>query len=492
MRTPKGIQSVTTPLILITLMLLAAVPYVGAHPNHLDDLIILEEDLKVQYVGKMSLSPQNGVAGTEVTVTGEGLPASSRLDLMWYTVDGEWNVIGPEYHGRTFQRAAWPLGPVTTDASGTLEAAFLVPEDYGFGHDVVLVQDGVIRNKVLFNLDTEVVVSPTSGPPGTPITIDIKGVGWQSMENSWTVLYDNKFTGWMSSVTTRGHARAVIPAAGGSGEHVIRVLTGAFQVPYLNNQQSPVSYLPEFVRSFTITEGEAVLPPPPSEQSLPPQAAALPRELDDPLIYTDPASGTVGMPINLHGQGFPPGADVELRWYRVTGNRVSGQGWEESSVVLGTASVDEGGTLRFSFEALDDLGGPHRIAAGVGDAVVAETEFLITPSAAVLTPASGPVGTVAEINLKGVGWTETANIYHVVYDNAYIGYACGFNSQGNVTIYLPVTGEPGWHFIDLYPGIYKGKEVRGVDNFRIPQLTYAEDHPGEELPGFRFAFQITE
>jgi hypothetical protein len=76
-----------------------------------------------------------------------------------------------------------------------------------------------------------------------------------------------------------------------------------------------------------------------------------------------------------------------------------------------------------------------------------------------------------------VGWTETANIYTVVYDNNYIGYACAFNSQGDVEIFLKASGEPGWHFIDLYPAIYKGKETRPL-NFRIPQLSYAHDHPG--------------
>ena len=44
---------------------------------------------------------------------------------------------------------------------------------------------------------------------------------------------------------------------------------------------------------------------------------------------------------------------------------------------------------------------------------------------------------------------------------------------------MPATGEPGWHFVDLYPGIYKGQETR-PNNFRIPQLTYAADHPGED------------
>jgi hypothetical protein len=105
--------------------------------------------------------------------------------------------------------------------------------------------------------------------------------------------------------------------------------------------------------------------------------------------------------------------------------------------------------------------------------------------------ARGPAGTTFKIHLKGVGWTETANIYTVVYDNNYIGYACAFNSQGDVEIFLKASGEPGWHFIDLYPAIYKGKETRPL-NFRIPQLSYAHDHPGEDLPRFRFAFEVTE
>lgn len=57
-------------------------------------------------------------------------------------------------------------------------------------------------------------------------------------------------------------------------------------------------------------------------------------------------------------------------------------------------------------------------------------------------------------------------------------------------ILLHATGEPGLHFIDLYPATDKGKETRPL-NFRIPQLSYADDHPGEDLPRFRFAFEVT-
>jgi hypothetical protein len=50
---------------------------------------------------------------------------------------------------------------------------------------------------------------------------------------------------------------------------------------------------------------------------------------------------------------------------------------------------------------------------------------------------------------------------------------------------MKVTGEPGWHFIDLIR-IYKGAETR-PNTPRILQLTYAADHPGEtRSPSFRF------
>ena len=117
--------------------------------------------------------------------------------------------------------------------------------------------------------------------------------------------------------------------------------------------------------------------------------------------------------------------------------------------------------------------------------------YRVVPSALPLDVERGPVGTPFRSHLKGVGRTETANIYTAVYDNRHTGYACGFNGSDDVQIFMPATGESGWHFVDLHPAIYKGKEAHPL-NFRLPQLTYAQDHPGEDLPAFHFAFEITQ
>lgn len=54
------------------------------------------------------------------------------------------------------------------------------------------------------------------------------------------------------------------------------------------------------------------------------------------------------------------------------------------------------------------------------------------------------------IHLKGVGWTDFDNIYVATYDNGYMGYACGFNSQGDVVVNFTAAGSPGTHLIDFY------------------------------------------
>jgi hypothetical protein len=42
------------------------------------------------YVGRLTVAPEHGPAGTPLTVTAEGLPAGEEFQLVWRTVDGAW------------------------------------------------------------------------------------------------------------------------------------------------------------------------------------------------------------------------------------------------------------------------------------------------------------------------------------------------------------------------------------------------------------------
>jgi hypothetical protein len=438
------------------------------------------------YVGRLEVSPTHGPVGTPVTVTADGLPAGSEFQLVWRTVDGVWKAADAQYHGRDYQPVAYQIAKLVTDRAGHLSAQFVVPEDFGFVHDIVVQRDGRLFTQAGFSIDMTVAVTPNSGPPGTPIAVEVKGIGWRSLFNSWHLLYDNHFTGWISSVTTHGSASFSIPATGGPGTHLMEVLHGEMTFPYRNMQQSPEPERPRWAIPFIIERGPPVLPMPPQQQAQTTVRGLTPQH----DLVALPQFSAVGEPALVQGDGLEPGKSYRLNWSRVIGNRMTGAGWVGSSTVVAESAADGSGHVEFRFSVPDDLGGAHALLVEAGSTRKAGT-YWIRPRAFPLDVARGPVGTPFTVHLKGVGWTETANIYHLVYDNTYIGYACAFNSQGDVEIPIRASGAPGWHFIDLYPGIYRGAETR-PNNFRIPQLTYAQDHPGEDLPAFHFAFEVTD
>ena len=154
----------------------------------------------------MTVSPEHGPPGTPVRVMAEGLPADTEFQLVWRTVKGRWKVAQAEYHGREYPPAAFEIATFRTGPSGKLAATFTAPEDFGFLHDVVLQRGERLFIQAGFAVDMSVTLSPPSGPVGTPIKVEVKGIGWRPLESSWTLLYDNNFTGWISAVTTAGSA----------------------------------------------------------------------------------------------------------------------------------------------------------------------------------------------------------------------------------------------------------------------------------------------
>jgi hypothetical protein len=436
------------------------------------------------FVGKLGLAPDHAPEGTPIVVTASGLPADQDFDLVWRTVKGSWKAADGEYHGRDYKPVGYRIASLRSDSAGKLEARFTAPEDFGFMHDIVLQQGAREFTQAGFSLDMTMAMSPASGPPGTPVTLDIHGIGWRELENSWMLVYDNSFTGWISSVSTHGTAHFSIPASGEAGTHVLQLIHGEFTFPYMNPQQNPDPDRPRFKMKFAVTAGDPVLPPAPETQTQTHvDRLAAPGEL-----VAAPAFAGIAQKITVSGKGFTPGKNYQLGWSTVTGNRIAGTGWDERTRPIAEAKADAAGAVAFTFAVPDDLGGAHRLT--VEDGAMKRTgTFWIATTALPLTSETVRQGETVTLHLKGVGWTETSNIYHIVYDDNYVGYACGFNSQGDVTVDLPASGAPGWHFIDLYPGIYKGQEVR-PNNFRIPQLTYAADHPGEDLPAFHFAINV--
>jgi len=408
-----------------------------------------------------------------------------------------------EFRGYVVHDRRIPLTTVQADAEGKASFEFEIPEDFGWLHNLTLEQDGNVLARQGFLVVKHMTIEPASGPAGTPIRVKVTGLGYRTYEVLYHLLYDNAYTGLVTALSTGGTAEFVITATGAPGPHTIQVLNGALTSAYLNIEQSP-NYIPgasePLFAVFTVTDGPAVTPEPFVRQGLPRikgEGDALAERIatgvsvdgSTPRIAFDYNSGQVWDPLVVTGAGYPAGAEVQLLWETVVGNRVGGQGWQTRTSVLATGRTDDKGVFRIETQVPDDLGGPHRVTAVAGG-VRAEGTFTITPSVVRFGPTEVAAGELMILQFKGIGWTETENILTVVHDNAYIGYACGFNTQGDVTINLRAAAQPGWHYIDVYPAIYKGDMGSiNIDPFRLPMLN-AADHPGAEIPVFRLAYYV--
>jgi len=431
------------------------------------------------------------VGGTSVNATASGLPIGKTVDLEWGTVTGGW-VVEDYYHfrGKKYSETTSSLGRFPVDASGRLHARFLVPEDYGGVHEVIARIDGKPVAQSAVNVTQTFALTPASGPVGTPIELKVTGVGWRTMESTWVVNWDNQELGFVSAAGTRGSAVARFRATGPVGDHFVKLYTGWQGLGYLNYEQSPVAALPRPQFTFRTTPGatrDTAYAEPYQPQAIPkadPSAAGV-------RLMLTPTQGPVGTRAVLKGEGFVPGAPMRLVWESAVGSRVTEAGFMAQEQAIGDVTADASGRIDRTVTIPDDIGGLHGLLVRRGNDLSARTHFVVETSLVDVSPRSGPAGTPVTIHLKGVGWTEYDNIYIATYDNAYMGYACGFNSQGDVVINFTATGEPGRHVIDLYPGIYQGPPTEPQQLYRLPQLTYADDHPGNKIPAIRILFEIT-
>lgn len=333
-------------------------------------------------------------------------------------------------------------------------------------------------------------MEPAQGPVGTPIMLRILGVDSSINSNTWHLLYDNRYTGFVSAVTTQGVAEANFRAAGPVGDRAVSIWHNSFNsTPYLNWQQGPYKDTPVASFTFHVT-GDPGAAAPLVEDFMASDNPMLAPSAGPAQLSLSVDRGPVGTPTILRGSGLPASTDFGLRWTTMVGNRVSASGFSEDKRDMSTVSTGPDGTLEKALTIPDDLGGTHRIDVLAGDSVLASTGLVIEPSVYEISPRQVRAGDIVNVHLKGVGWTTYDNTYAITYDNSYIGYVCGFSTNGDVQFTVTATGAPGTHLIDLYPTIYKGKDAM-PRVYSIPQLTYATDHPARTTPAIRMAVEIT-
>jgi len=487
----------------------------------------------------LNVTPQQGYIGDAFAIEGKGLVANAELTLVWGTSTATWvaDVLpnSVNYMGVKFAKVNIVMAKVTTDANGAFTYKTKVPSDFGGVHDIYAVSNGASLAHGGYQISRKVSISPKSGPIGTPITVTYSGLGASLYTAGGSVLWDNSFAGEMQALWTRGSATAVIRASGSLGNHLLQVQDG-IGITYLNIIQSPVPFANGGSATFKITKDAGA----PAAYIVFPKKTTPTVSLRTTLtsIGLDPSSsatatlskseGPVGTKTTVNVKGMITSGTHTLVWSTVVGSRVNcptSTCWIYNGIPLGTVDVTSADFSK-EVEIPDNLGGWHVIQVKKGDVVEAQVPFYVQESifnyvdkkgkvvsAGIAKANSVPIpesrdgsgvptnkfkaGEEFTIAMKGVGWTQLDNTLAVTYDNSYIGYGCGFNSNGYMVIHLKATGAPGTHIIDLHPLMYTNQpSFAGTPYGMLPVLTADRDFAGlalgYQLPSVHFAITITK
>lgn len=464
-------------------------------------------------MGILSAKPDIGLPGTPYTLSGSGLAPDKDVSIVWKTANVTWVVDARpdsvDYLGRSATKFGVEIATTKTDANGAFSLHLVAPQDFGGIHDIYAVIDGAQVSKGGFLLARSAKMWPKRGPIGTMITLTYSGLGSSLYEGGGSLQYDNHYVGALTANWTRGVAKVKFRASGPVGKHIITV-TDAISFDYLNIQQSPIPWGTGHKFAFYVTKDSHVAPKPRIDwpADVAPTMDARTTMFADGVMpgstataHASASAGPVLSSVIVTASGLEPSTPVDLVWSTVVGNRVNCTGtcWSFVSVPLGSKAAGADGSLYAPISVPDGLGGWHVIQLMQDGNVMAQVPYFVKRSVVGkgVSALKLKAGQSFTVHLKGLGWTQLDNTIAVDYDNSYIGYGCGFNSNGDVVMNLVATGHTGTHLIDMYPLLYTQQpSYINTPYGMVPMLTYARDVPGlalgYQLPAIRLAIEVVK
>ncbi len=318
----------------------------------------------------ISLSTSSGQLGSSVTVTGT---LFSNSDTSVALTLGSNNVT---------PSSGCPV------SGGIFSCIITVPnvpaKSYPF---TVLASSGDTSPPAEFTVLNVISVSTLSGPPGTIATVT--GSGFSSSDTSATITFGS----------TNATPSSSCPVTGGTFSCIITV-------PNVPQNSYPITVVGSsgdgsITQTFAIADGVSIYP----------------------------TSGSIGTPITVFGTGFR-GSSVDV-WFVVNNGGALDQTKVATCPISGASNTLNSITGTCSFTMPPELPGTYTLSVNDFDSITTFTTPITIPKQnMVLSPSSGPVGSVVTIN--GIGFTSS---------DKDIAVAVGSNATGDfLSADCPATG----------------------------------------------------
>ena len=273
------------------------------------------------------------------------------------------------------------------------------------------------------------VASPSSGIPGTTVTVT--GSGFITYATQWVHIFFSSV--WIAAplVNAQGTFSATFSIPDGA-----TIGTALITVQHSSSAYSPAYQIA--ATFFTVT----------------PQTT----------IVTSPSLASVGQTVTVIGTGFTAGMNVTITF---------------DAVSAGTATADVNGDFTTTFTVPESYRGSHTVKA-TDAANRFDTADFTTMQSITLTPTSGAVGDT--IMVSGTGFRASQSMI-ITYDNATVATSPASVTTDNrgsfsASFSIPISAS-GTHTVEASDGTYTGSaSVAATASFSLGQTT---GHVGDEV-----------
>ncbi len=296
----------------------------------------------------ITLSPNSGPVGTNVTVTGSYFATSSVVKIAFDV---------PPFSIQT----TIPL-IITTNSGGSFSATFVVPPSVAVAHTVRATDGSTNTASAVFTVTSPVIVlSPNGGPYGIAVPVTVTGNGFSPLSTIASVTID-----YPPPQTTETTSPVTISTDS----------TGAFSATFTVDPTIPVG--PHTV-NVTDVNGLSTI-----------AIYTVTTSSNNPLpfISLNPITGPTGISVRVSGGNFANLSSITIQF----------DGLDQITIPPSVIS-SAGGTFVANFTVSSTaVSGPHTVAAFDGAGNSASAVFTVVIPIISLSPLSGPAATNVQVN----------------------------------------------------------------------------------------------
>ena len=275
--------------------------------------------------GEIEVDPEQGVVGTEVKISGEGLRNNQKITI--------------EYDGDEVDIIS---GDTRTDGDGQFICAIITPESAAGNHNITVTDESGNKPEAEFSVKPKITIAPTSQVVGK--TVKVNGTGFGE-EECITITFDGDrvFTTPISLHTHRNGS-----------------FNGSFTIPFRPSYAGGgISKVEAYDDSLNVAEAQLTILTVPAGISLYPA-----------ISRTSP--GYVGMELTVDGIGFIADSTVTITYSN------------SETITVATATADVSGNFSATFTVPPSVAGSHTITST--DGIISATSIFTMESEAPLIP----------------------------------------------------------------------------------------------------------